>query len=41
MHFVDPVTGKLVNAAKFSSVANSFVSSRPIWLVDAARPLIA
>ena len=36
MHTVDPTPESSVNVAKFSSLAKSSVSKRPIWLVEAA-----
>ena len=41
VHGVDPPAGQSANAARFSGRASHSVSKRPIWLAEAADPLIA
>jgi hypothetical protein len=41
MHFVDPLAGQIGKSARFSGRLSHFVSKRPIWLAEAADPVIA
>jgi hypothetical protein len=41
VHLVKPLTGQIGERARFSGRLSHFLSKRPIWLADAADPLIA
>src|SRR5215469_233522 len=41
MHLVDPLARQIDESVRFSGRLSHFVSKRPIWLADAAEPMIA
>src|SRR6516162_8072830 len=41
LHLVDPCPGRSASAARFSGRLSHCVSKRPIWLAEAAEPVIA